>query len=496
MTRIFVAVVALAALPLASHAGETVVRLSVQPMPAPEPALKYLLLPEVRELKAGNPAQYYLRCFMEQRNFFFNKQSAAQRARYQTMPLAELAAEKARNTGGGARYGGGPLKQVDWAARLNALDWEIVPRLQTEGVDLSLPELGPLRVLAAALQVRFRIEVAGRRFDDAVYTAKTMFALARHLGEYPAESANSLGLSVAGLTVATLEEMVQQSGCPNLYWALTDLPCPLVDMRKGLQGGCTLAATELRPLREDAVMTAEELEKVVSRLFGVMELGREQAGRAPRGLRSTLAARVKDTGRVRTARERLFAAQRAPLMKRTADKEKVGTFLNRVIELSSVKERTDKFSPLQVILLDEKREYEVRRDEEMKLLGLAPWQIDALGGATGETPVPSEQKREEGNLFADFLPHVIQACRAQARLEQRLTLLRHVEALRLYAADHDGKLPEQLSDIKVPLPADPFTGKPFAYKREGTIARLCGRPPRGEEKNPTYNIRYEISIRK
>jgi hypothetical protein len=53
-----------------------------------------------------------------------------------------------------------------------------------------------------------------------------------------------------------------------------------------------------------------------------------------------------------------------------------------------------------------------------------------------------------------------------------------------------------LSDIKVPLPADPFTGKPFAYKREGTIARLCGRPPRGEEKNPTYNIRYEISIRK
>ena len=123
-------------------------------------------------------------------------------------------------------------------------------------------ELGPLQVLAAALQVRFRVEVAGRHFDDAVRTAKTMFALARHLGEHPTEVANLVGLWVAHLGLDTLEEMVQQPGCPNLYWALTDLPCPLVDLRKGVQGDRTLVAAELRLLRDDAPMTEAELEDV------------------------------------------------------------------------------------------------------------------------------------------------------------------------------------------------------------------------------------------
>ena len=480
--RIFFAVAALAVLPLATRGDETVARLIVPPMAAPKPALKYLLLPEVRELKPGNPAQYYLRCFAEQRNFFFSKQGVALRERYQSMPLAELRAERVRD------YGGHALRQVDWAARLNAVDWEMVSRVQTEGVDLSLPELGPLRILAGALQARFRIEVAGRRFDDAVRTAKTMFALGRHLGEYPAESANRIGLSVAGLAADTLEEMVQQPGCPNLYWGLTDLPCPLVDMRKGLQGGCALTATEFRPLREDAVMTADELEKVVSHLSGVMGFGREQAGRVPHGLRADLAARVKDAEKVQAARKHLLASRRDALVSRPLDKETVSGSIDRLFEMSHEIELIEKFSPLQVILLDEKRQYEIGRDEQMKLLALAPWQIDGLDG--------EEQKRGGDSLFADFLPHVIQARRAQARLEQRLALLRHVEALRLFAAEHDGKLPEKLSDVAVPLPADPFTGKPFDYKLEGTTAQLRGRPPRGEDKNPAYNIHYEVRIRK
>jgi hypothetical protein len=124
----------------------------------------------------------------------------------------------------------------------------------------------------------------------------------------------------------------------------------------------------------------------------------------------------------------------------------------------------------------------------MKLLALAPWQIDALCGG--------KQERGENGLFEELLPHVVQARQAQGRLEQRLALLRHSEALRLDAAWYDGKLPEKLSDIALPLPVDPFTGKPFVYRREGPIAHLSGRPPRGEEKNPVYNIRYEVRIRK
>jgi hypothetical protein len=76
---------------------ETVIRLNVQPMAAPKPALRYQLLPELAEINPGNPIPAYLKCFMEQQHFFFNKQMAADREKYQTLPLAELPATSLRS---------------------------------------------------------------------------------------------------------------------------------------------------------------------------------------------------------------------------------------------------------------------------------------------------------------------------------------------------------------------------------------------------------------
>lgn len=457
MNRILLATFVLAGFSAVAQAEETVIRLSVQPRTSPKPALKYQLLPEVRELNPGNPAQNYLKCFAEQRNFFYGKEGISERARYLAMPLAELPADKLRD------YGRFALRQADWAARLDALDWQLLQQVQTEGTDQPLLELERLQLLGPALLVRFRGEAAGRRFDDAIRTAKTLFALARHLGEHPTEAGNLIGLSTAQMTAGTLEELAQQPGCPNLYWALTDLPCPLVDLRKGLQGERALIATDLRLLRDDAPMTEEELDKCITRLSGVLGFAREQAGEAPRALRTALAARIKDAEGLHAARSRL-------------------------IEAGCPAGTVEKFPPRQVVLLDEKRAYEIRRDDSMKLLSLAPWQIDALTDG-------KEADRGE-SLFAELLPHVIADRRMQARLEQRIALLRHIEALRLYAADHDGRLPQSLAEITVPLPPDPFTGKAFGYKLENATAHLHGSAPRGEEQNPCFNVRYEITTQK
>jgi hypothetical protein len=456
LVRVLLAAAALSVIAPGLPAGEPAVRLTVGPAAAPRPALKYQLLPEVREMTPGNPVQWYMRCFAEQRNFFFGKEANAERARFLTAPLAELT-----NLRG---YGGFALSQADWGARLDTPDWQVLERVLSDGPDLHLPELGPMRILATGLRVRFRIEVAGRHFDDAIRTAKTMFAFARHLGENPTTAANRLGLTTAGLALDALEEMLQQPGCPNLYWALTDLPGPLVDLRKGLQGDRALVDTELRRLRDDAAMTEEQLEELVSRLSGRAGFAREQAGQPPHNFRAGLTARVSDAARVKVARMRLLEPGGPGDLRR-------GLSALGIISCSA----------LQLILLDEKREYELRRDEAMKLLALAPWQIDAL-------PPGPDAGRGDG-LFADLLPNVAELRQAQGRLEQRVALLRHVEALRMYAADHDGRLPATLADAGVPLPPDPFTGKPFAYEVAGTTARL-----RGE--GPASPVRYEVTVRK
>jgi hypothetical protein len=43
---------------------ELLITLSVTPATAPQPALKYLLLPELRELNPGNPIQGYFKCYL------------------------------------------------------------------------------------------------------------------------------------------------------------------------------------------------------------------------------------------------------------------------------------------------------------------------------------------------------------------------------------------------------------------------------------------------
>jgi hypothetical protein len=421
-------------------AAEPITRLTVQPMAAPQPSMRYALLPELRELNSGNPAQWYVRCFQEQRNFFFGKEAVAERALYRSMPLAELPVDKLR------KYGGNAIGQADWGARLDALDWQVTPRVQAEGMDLRLPELAPLRILVPALQVRFRGEIADRRFDDAVRTAKTMFALARHLGEHPTVAGNWDGLIAAEQALDSLAEMIQQPGCPNLYWALADLPTPLVEIRKGLQGHRSQVAVELKPLRDDAAMSDAELERFVAQLTGSIGYLREQAGLPPRNLRSELNARVNDADHVQAARKRLLAA---------------GNFGSLQHGWASL--QTMSVPPLQAILLNEKRELDRRCDAETRLVALTPAQIQKM---IGDTATDSD------GLFADLLPPVLPLRREQARVEQRIASLRIVEAIRMHAAERNGQLPATLADIAVPLPDDPFTGKQFGYELDGATAKL------------------------
>jgi hypothetical protein len=48
----------------------------------------------------------------------------------------------------------------------------------------------------------------------------------------------------------------------------------------------------------------------------------------------------------------------------------------------------------------------------------------------------------------------------------------------------------------VPLPDDPFTGKPFRYERDGSTAHLRGSPPPGYEKTAVFNFHFELNLRK
>jgi hypothetical protein len=93
------------------------------------------------------------------------------------------------------------------------------------------------------------------------------------------------------------------------------------------------------------------------------------------------------------------------------------------------------------------------------------------------------------------LPAQASVQHAQGRIAQRIALLRHVEAVRMYAALHNGALPAKLSEISVPLPDDPFTGKPFRYELVGATAHLRGTPPKSAPDNRFLRVHYEITLK-
>ncbi len=77
---------------------------------------------------------------------------------------------------------------------------------------------------------------------------------------------------------------------------------------------------------------------------------------------------------------------------------------------------------------------------------------------------------------------------AVARNDREIAVLRTIEALRMYAAANEGRLPEKLSDLTVPVPIDAVTGKPFEYQLRDDTAVIEGPPL------PGILLRLEIKV--
>ncbi|HTW94471.1 MAG TPA: hypothetical protein VMD30_06750 [Tepidisphaeraceae bacterium] len=88
-------------------------------------------------------------------------------------------------------------------------------------------------------------------------------------------------------------------------------------------------------------------------------------------------------------------------------------------------------------------------------------------------------------------PSLERAVKTFARVDRELAALTAVEAIRSYAAAHQGQLPRQLADVTdTPAPDNPATGKAFDYRLNGETAVLS-------DSNPWLPpLRYAIRIRR
>lgn len=436
--------------------GKIVIPLSLAPTAAPTPASRAYLLPEYGDMYPGNRVQMFMRTFLENETFF-GKDESERREKWRDLPLEKLPAKEL------ASYGGSRLRDADEAARLMHVDWQIWFALRRDGIYTLLPELQKMRAVADALRTRLRGEILARDFPKAIDTTRTLLSLARTCDEHPTLIGSLVGASIASIACDCLEELIQQPGCPNLFWGFTDLPVPFIDMRLAFQGERLLISAQYKSLMQATGPLSEaELNKILKEFHEMMAMAEANPGRF-------------DTPAIRYA---LWAS----------DPKRVELARRRLIETGFDAKVVAAMPILQAVMTDDIRQYEVWRDELFKWVHLPAWQ------ANGMKAVEADLNKHKADLFLapQLVPAIAKVRDARTRMDQRIAYLRIVEAVRLHAHENV-TLPATLDDVKLPLPMDPTTGKAFLYTIKDGIATLMGSNTPGNERPVRV---YEIRLRK
>jgi hypothetical protein len=424
--------------------------LAISPAEQPAPALRYRLLPISSELNPGDAAPIYLRLRHELRDETWNQIQQKHEA-WNLIPLEKIPVQEARKF---VDQWSNTTKLLRIGSRRETCDWG-VPLLEQrhEAIDILLPDCQSMRQLARLMQLKAKVETAERAYDQAVDTIETGITLGRHVSEGPFIINNIAGLGICTVMLDRVEELIAQPGAPNLYWALTALPRPLVCMRHALETEQRLGENMVPELAQvDDVRSPGEWESLLQRLYARLRF---------------LAPRLTSSPEVNARLKSQLDVDLAAFKKMNLAASREYLVMNRHMDLRQVRQMSDD----EVIARALAARYRDTRDDLFKLSYL-PWHdAQALSAAVEQR----QKSLTTGPLavLTELYPAVMTCLNAQIRCDRRVAAITTIEAIRLYAFSHDGKLPESLGQVtEVPVPDDPATGKPLEYHLEDAAALL------------------------
>lgn len=439
-------------------AEQTSTKITLHPMGESRPALAHRLLPTMPDLIPGNAAVHYGKVTAEQIRLFSNDEKWNQINQWSSTPLEELRRDDA-------------LKQLRFvivydqlrrASRCKTCDWQL-PLGRENSFSILLPEVQQLRQFARFLSARARAEIAEGKYEDAIQTLQIGYALGLHAAAGETLVNGLVGIAICAVMSRQTLELIQQPDAPNLYWALTRFPRPVIDLRPAAEAEMMAVAWSF-PELQNAENSTHDADYWRQTLKGFGTTFGQLAGGLP--------------GQLTTRPEVLaaFCMKAYPASKRALILEGMDP------------ERVEAMPVAQVVVIHSMRAYDELRDDTFKWFYVSfP---EGYQGALKADRQLSMRNLETIPLAVMLLP-AVRACQsATARCDREIALLRTLEALRLYGASHDGRLPESLDDVtEVPIPQDPYTGRPFKYTLQGDTALLEG--PEGPSP-PGLVLRLEI----
>ena len=434
-------------------------KLSLTPAAEPVPALSYKLLPHYIDQKTGNAALFYYSAagLLPDGD---SKDIHEKINDWLDLPADQIdrrEAEKVLSSFSNC------FRQIKLATQCNSCQWEMPVE---EGYSMLMPQLGGFRNIIRAMGLKTKLYIADDKIDQAMEMLQQGIYMGRNIAEGPTVIQGLVGISIEGLMLNQVEGLIQNPDSPNMYWALSSLPYPMIDMHSSIQFEREMIFFEFPQLRdlENVVLSPQQASKMISEIFNkIQELGAGSDSLPFNGILSTALVMIHYSDAKKYLTAKGFSQQRIEAM-----------------------------PAAQAVLIYQKQQYLEIADSMFKWLELPYDQAQPYIRQNKEQFNKSISGQGiKVNILTSLLPALDRVAFIQARLDRNISMLRTIEAIRMFAAGNSGKLPESLSEITlVPIPKDPVTGKDFIYDRiDNRNARLEA-PVLSEEndKRPIYEL--------
>ena len=440
--------------------------MTVSAKAAPVPALAYRFYPSNADRKEGNAVPMYLRLANE-RGDARRKEVVMKPDEWNKLPLDRLPLADVRIFLDGYRYN---LRQLHLGARRKSAEWNYSLDAG-DPIGILLPDMQEMRWQGPILALEARLAIAEGRHADAIRALEAGFSFSQQISEGPFLICSLVGLARASHFADCVAELSQRPDAPNLYWALSVIPRPLIDLRKGNEFEQHLLELQFPDLGDtNRPRAAAEWDAILRRV-------RTEMQRLSKGDPNVKPVKVGNAA--------TDPAGKSP------DLPAARKYLLETVEMTAA--TVDAMPPAEVLVRYLTHYYRELRDEAFKAayLPFVQGRPLALEAEKRLKAVPDTQAAELARMF---LPAILKVQLADVRTERKLAALRAIEALRMHAA-RTGKLPAKLDEVKiVPVPNDPGTGTPFEYELVGRTVTLTSRIP-GEPLNTT-GLRYRVTLRK
>lgn len=201
-----------------------IVELTLHPVEAPEPVQRYQLLPKAEQLRDANAVPLYEKATQSLPKNFRRDQIS----QWLNTPLDKLPSQEVQLI---LQQHEPTLQLLEQADKCKYCNW---PDSEVDE-DQLMEDLSKYRQIIFILALQARLQIAQGQYAKAIDTLQTSFTMAKRLATAPTLIQGLIGVSTAAFMCRQLEQFIQRTDAPNLYWALQNLPRPLVDLTEKIE---------------------------------------------------------------------------------------------------------------------------------------------------------------------------------------------------------------------------------------------------------------------